>query len=72
VIGVGTRLGVEYLDGKGKQDLVVACRTGLYVFFDKGYTPRLRLRETNILSSREAYPGNTPFGGTASPAQKKQ
>ena len=47
MIGVGTRLGVGDLDGNGKQYLVVACRTGLYVFFDKGYTPRLRLRETN-------------------------
>jgi hypothetical protein len=45
-------IGVGALDGNGKLDLVVACRTGLYVFFDKGYTPRLRLRETNILSSR--------------------
>jgi hypothetical protein len=56
---VGSRLGVGALDGNGKQNLVVPCRTGLYVFFDKGYTPRLRLCETNILSSREVYPGNT-------------
>lgn len=72
MIGVGMRLGVGDLDGDGKQDLVVACRTGLHVFFDKGYTPRLRVRETNILPSREACPGNSSFGGAASPAQKKQ
>jgi hypothetical protein len=59
MIGVAARPGEGALDGNGKQDLVVACRTWLYVFFDKGYTPRLRLRETNILSSREAYPRNT-------------
>jgi hypothetical protein len=56
VIGVGMRLSVADLDGDGRQDIVVACRSGLYVFFNKGYSPRTRGR--NPLPDRETYPGN--------------
>lgn len=56
VIGVGMRLSVADLDGNGKQDVVVACRSGLYVFFNQGYSDRKRNR--NPLPGRESYPGN--------------
>jgi hypothetical protein len=56
VIGVGMRLSVGDLDGNGKQDIVVACRTGLYVFFNNGYTDRKRQR--NPMPDRDSYPGN--------------
>ncbi len=69
VIGVGMRLSVGDLDGNGKPDIAVACRTGLYVFFNKGYTTMPRV--ASPLPPRESYPGNTPFG-TPRPARKKQ
>jgi hypothetical protein len=56
VIGVGMRLSTGDLDGNGMNDIVVACRSGLYVFFNKGYSPRTRGR--NPLPPRESYPGN--------------
>jgi hypothetical protein len=56
VIGVGMRLSTADLDGNGKQDVVVACRSGLYVFFNQGYSPRTRGR--NPLPARDSYPGN--------------
>ena len=55
-IGVGMRLSVGDLDGDGRQDIVVACRSGLYVFFNKGYPSRTRGR--NPLPDRDSYPGN--------------
>ena len=56
VIGTGMRLSVADLNGDGRQDIVVACRTGLYVFFNNGYTQRQRGR--NPLPDRDSYPGN--------------
>jgi hypothetical protein len=56
VIGTGMRLSVADLDGNGKQDVVVACRSGLYIFFNQGYSPRTRGR--NPLPERDSYPGN--------------
>jgi hypothetical protein len=56
VIGVGMRLSSGDLDGNGKQDVVVACRSGLYVFLNKGYSPRSR--GTNYLPTRESYPSH--------------
>ena len=56
VIGVGMRLSVGDLDGDGRQDIVVACRSGLYVFFNKGASPKTRGR--NPLPERDSYPGN--------------
>lgn len=56
VIGTGMRLSVGDLDGNGKPDIVVACRTGLYVFFNQGPSPRTRGR--NPLPDRDTYPGN--------------
>lgn len=50
------RLSVGDLDGDGRQDIVVACRSGLYVFFNKSYSPRTRGR--NPLPDRDSYPGN--------------
>jgi hypothetical protein len=65
VIGVGMRLSVADLDGNGRQDIVVACRTGLYVFFNQGFTPRQRQR--NPLPGRETYPGNVNWDARRAP-----
>jgi hypothetical protein len=59
VVGVGMRLSVGDLDGDGRQDVVVACRSGLYVFFNKGYSPRTR--PPNPLPDRNSYPGNVAW-----------
>ncbi len=56
VVGVGMRLSVGDMDGDGRPDVVVACKTGLYVFFNKGYSPRARGRSP--LPDRDTYPGN--------------
>jgi hypothetical protein len=56
VVGVGMRIGVADMDGDKRQDIIIACRTGLYVFYNKGYTDRRRGR--NPLPSRDTYPGN--------------
>jgi hypothetical protein len=56
VIGTGMRLSVADLNGDGRPDIVVACRTGLYVFFNNGYTDRARGRSP--LPARDTYPGN--------------
>lgn len=59
VIGVGMRLSVADLDGNGRPDIVVACRTGLYVFFNKGFSTRAR--GPNFLPDRDTYPGNVQW-----------
>ncbi len=56
VVGVGMRLNAADMDGNGKQDVIVACKTGLYVFFNKGYSPRTS--GTNWLPARETYPSH--------------
>ena len=56
VIGVGMRLSIADVDSNGKQDVVVACRSGLYAFLNHGYSPRTRGR--NPMPPRDSYPGN--------------
>lgn len=56
VVGVGMRMQVEDMDGDGRRDVVIPCRSGLYVFFNKGYTPRAR--GTNWMPPRESYPSH--------------
>ena len=56
VVGTGMRLNVADMDGDGRPDIVVACRTGLYIFFNKGPVPRTRTRSP--LPDRDTYPGN--------------
>ena len=69
VVGVGMRLSVGDLDGDGRQDVVVACRTGLYAFMNKGYPTRGR--GTNYLPKREEYPSHKAWEAPRTP-QKKQ
>ena len=57
VVGVGMRISVGDMDGDGRQDIVIACRSGLYVFFNKGPMPRSR-PPRNLLPERDSYPGN--------------
>ena len=50
------RMNAADMDGDGRPDLVVACKTGLYVFFNKGYSTRAR--GTNWLPNRTTYPSH--------------
>jgi hypothetical protein len=66
VIGVGMRLSTGDLDGDGRTDIVVACRTGLYVFFNKG--PSRRPRGKSPLPDRDTYPGNVNWDAPRNPS----
>jgi hypothetical protein len=72
VVGVGMRFQVADMDGDGKLDVVIPCRTGLYIFFNKGYSQRAG--RPNWLPSRESYPSNVRWGGGGprTPAAKKK
>jgi hypothetical protein len=69
IVGVGMRLQVEDLDGDGRRDIVIPCRTGLYVFFNKGFSPRARV--TNWLPPRESYPNHKAWETRRPPAKKQ-
>jgi hypothetical protein len=70
VVGTGMRLNAADLDGDGKLDIVVACKTGLWIFFNKGYSPRSR--GTNWLPDRTTYPSHREWETRRPPAQGKQ
>ena len=59
VIGTGMKLSAADIDGNGKQDIVVACRSGLYIFFNKGYPSRER--QPSVLPERSTYPSHIPW-----------
>ena len=54
VIGTGMRLNVDDMDGDGRLDIIVACRSGLYVFYNKGPSPKKP--GTNYMPTRDSYP----------------
>lgn len=82
VIGLGMRVNAADMDGDGKVDIIAACKTGLYILFNKGVVSHQRGRpSSSYLPPREAYPGsiNWETGGrpgatvqTPPPGQKKQ
>ena len=50
------RLNAADIDGNGKQDIIVACKTGLYIFYNKGY-PSMQTKPS-VLPARTTYPSN--------------
>jgi hypothetical protein len=56
VVGLGMRMQVEDMDGDGRPDIIIPCKTGLYIFFNKGYTQRKG--GVNFLPDRTTYPSH--------------
>jgi hypothetical protein len=56
VVGTGMRLNAADVDGNGKQDIIVACKTGLYIFYNNGY-PSMQMKPS-VLPARTTYPSN--------------
>lgn len=69
IVGLGMRLSTGDMDGDGRQDVVIANRTGLWVFFNKGYTDKKRGR--NPMPGRETYPGNIDWEARRTSAQPR-
>ncbi len=81
VLGLGMRVNAADMDGDGKIDIIVACKTGLYILYNKGVVPHQAPNGANtFLPARETYPGNVMWetGGRPGapvqtpPAAKKQ
>ena len=53
-IGVGMKLNIADLDSDGKNDIVFAGKSGLYVFYNHGATPSPRGK--NLLPPETTYP----------------
>ena len=69
VIGAGMKLNVADVDGDGRLDIIVACKTGLYVFQNKGYSTRKK--EPSPLPDRTTYPSHRAWEAPR-PAQSTQ
>jgi hypothetical protein len=69
VVGVGMRLQAADMDGNGKTDVVVACRTGLYIFMNQGFSQHPR--GTNYMPTRDTYPDHRAWE-TPRPQTKKK
>jgi hypothetical protein len=48
------RFQVADMDGDGRPDIVVACRTGVYIFYNKGYP--MRVRGASPMPEQTSYP----------------
>jgi len=68
-VAVGMKLQIIDIDKDGDNDIVIAGKGGLYVFYNEGATPRERgpLR----LPLEETYPSWVPWWGDKPPASRK-
>jgi hypothetical protein len=59
VIGLGMKVNAADMDGDGTIDIVVACKTGLYILYNKGPVAHSSGTTPNsYLPPRESYPDN--------------
>ncbi len=54
VVGVGMKINVKDMDGNGMDDVILAGKTGLYVFYNQGSPPKPKY--ANALPPRYTYP----------------
>jgi len=50
------------VDGCGKPEIIVASQAGLYIFYNRGTSPVMRMAK-DPLPPNDSYPNNRPFGG---------
>jgi hypothetical protein len=70
VVGLGMRFQVADMDGDGRPDLVIACRTGLYIFYNKGYP--MRTKGVNYLPDRTTYSTHREWEAPRGPRPPRQ
>ena len=66
-IGAGMKLNIADMDGDGRQDVIAAGKSGLYIFYNKGVPPKTRA--PNLLPDEKTYPSWIPWD-TPRPAAK--
>ncbi len=54
VVGVGMKINIEDMDKDGRKDVILAGKTGLYVFYNKGIPPKPKY--ANVLPPYYEYP----------------
>jgi hypothetical protein len=60
-IGVGRKLGIADVNKDGKNEIILACRAGIYIFYNRG-TPPSRRPAKNPHPRPNAYPNSHPVG----------
>jgi hypothetical protein len=68
-VAVGMKLNIADMDGDGKNDIVIAGKGGLYVFYRRGAAPRPRPK--HILTPEDQYPSWIPWHGQPAPKTKR-
>ena len=58
IIGLGMRVNAADMDGDGRNDIIVAAKSGLYIFYNQGVATRVRASIPSFLPTRQSYPGN--------------
>jgi hypothetical protein len=62
------KLDVADMNGDGRSDIIVACKTDLYIFYNQGYSPKKR--DASPLPDRTSYPSHIPWGSPSGVAAK--